>query len=282
MSAKEQQDQNFFRRWVVNHWELVNRLARRRFSDEVLAEEAALYVMEVLEKDDWRLLGNYRGSARLKTYFSSVVYNLLEDFARNRFGRVRPPLWLKKLGGIWLTLYRLLCLERFSYLEATSQAADRYKQLRLDQIEKMADRILGEIASCGASQYLQVPVDEHGHDGRSSPPTTQNIVEEKERELVLKALHDQFFGTETGQQKMAAITKLADCSIELKSEERLLLKLCHVQGLSVAEAGKKLGWNRFQTHGKLRRLYKRIRQMFESAGHSDELRLLLEEESDTK
>ena len=158
--SQEQKQHHYFKRWVVEHWELVDRLALRRFVGEPLSQEAALFVMDRLEKDDWELLRCYRGNARLQSYFSSVVYNLLEDFARRKFGRVRPPLWLKKLGGIWLLLYRLLCLERFSIAEAAHLAADRYQHLDRDQIELMADRILGEIPTCGKTQYQEVSLDE--------------------------------------------------------------------------------------------------------------------------
>ena len=282
MTADQRFDQHFFRNWVLDHWELIDRLARRRFSVETLSEEAALFVMNRLEKDEWELLRSYRGSARLKTYFSSVVYNLLEDFARERFGRVRPPLWLRKLGGIWLLLYRLMCLERYSYSEATNLAADRYQRFRFGQIELMADRILGEIPDCGKAQYREQSLDEHGHGRYSGLASSKNIVEARERERIMKALHDQFFGPDPDLTNAKPLNELIGCMVELKGDERLLLTLCHVEGYSVTESGKKLGLNRFQAHGKLRRLYARIRQTFESAGCSEELRLLLEESTDTK
>jgi len=275
-----ERDKEFLRRWALKHWDLVNRLAGRRFGDDITAEEAALYVMEMLEKDDWAVLRSHRGSARLKTFFASVVYNLLEDFSRKRFGRVRPPLWLKKLGGVWMVLYRMLCLERLSYLEATSRAAERYQHVSTSQVESAADRILAEIVSCGSAQFQQEPLKEEQHGG--APGTSaESRAEEAERSLVFAGLHYQFFGTAPGGETEQALSRLADCSIELSSEERLLLKLHHVEGLAVSEAGKKLGLNRFQAHGKLRRLYTRIRKTFESAGHGETLRLLLETKPDT-
>lgn len=279
---KEQKQPSYFKNWVLAHWDLVDRLARRRFVGDVLSEEAALYVMNRLENDEWELLRSYRGKARLKTYFSSVVYNLLEDFARQRFGRVRPPLWLRKLGGIWLLLYRLMCLERYNYSEATNLAADRYQRLRLDQIETMADRILGEIPGCGKNQYLEEPLDKQRHDRLSAKASGRDTAEEKERQKIMRGLHDYFFGPDPDLTRSQPLLKLIGCPVDLKGEERLLLALCHVDGLSVTEAGKKLGLNRFQAHGKLRRLYARLRHTFESAGCSEELRLLFEDTADTK
>jgi RNA polymerase sigma factor (sigma-70 family) len=281
-SSQKPHQQHFFKNWVLEHWDLVDRLAQRRFVSESLSEEAGLYVMNRLAQDDWHLLRGHRGSARLKTYFSAVVYNLLEDFARKKFGRVRPPSWIRKLGGIWLLLYRFMCLERYEYAEATSLAADRYGHLRQNQIEQMADRILAEIPGCGKVQFSEVSLNEEHHGGVSAQPSTQEIAEKKERELLMKGLHDLFFGPDPDLSQAEPLLQLLDCPVDLKADERLLLTLCHVEGVSVSEAGKKLGLNRFQAHGKLRRLYGRLRRTFDSAGCGEELRLLLAERTDTK
>ena len=174
-SSQGRKQHHFFKNWAIEHWDLVDRLARRRFVEESLGEEAALYVMNLLDKDDWQIMRGYRGRARLTTYFSAVVYNLLEDFSRKKFGRVRPPSWLRKLGGIWLLLYRFMCLERYNYSEATSLAADRYRHLRQNQIEQMADRILAEIPDCGKVQFSEVSLNEERHGGVSAHPSSQEV-----------------------------------------------------------------------------------------------------------
>ena len=46
-------------------------------------------------------------------------------------------------------------------------------------------------------------------------------------------------------------------------------------GMAVAEAGRMLGWNRHQVHGRLRRLLARLQQDFAAAGLDEELRQLL-------
>jgi len=273
-SGTDQQSFDYFRNWGLKHWGLVNRLARRRFADDTLAEEAALWVLDQFEADGWRALTQYRGGASLKSYFSSIVYNRLEDFSRKRFGRVRPPLWLRKLGGIWLHLYRLLCLERFSYNDAIHRAADRFSQFGADQLESAADRILGEITDCGRLQVQAVELDEAAlkTDAESAPST----LEEKERELFLAGVYQMVVGGMADNDKMRALGRLSECRIELTAEERLLLKLCHRDGYSVTDAGRKIGLNRFQVHGKMRRLYRRIRETFERAGCRDEIQLLLD------
>lgn len=279
MKSGNDQQYEFFRTWSLKHWDLVNRLARRRFADEVMAEEAALWVLDRLEAQRWRKLAEYRGGAGLKTYFSSVVYNLLEDFSRQRFGRTRPPLWLKKLGGIWVYLYRLLCLERHSYDDAVHHARDRYPQLQARQIEPLADQILGAIPSCGQNRGQDVELSEA--DLKTESQSAPMILEDKERQQFLEGLHRMVFDGTVHQHTMHLLTRLTECPIELTAQERLLLTLHHREGLSVAEAGRKLGFNRFQAHGRMRRLYKRIREQFEQAGCRDEIRRLLEPGDDT-
>jgi DNA-directed RNA polymerase specialized sigma24 family protein len=71
------------------------------------------------------------------------------------------------------------------------------------------------------------------------------------------------------------LEKVLHADISLEPRERLLLKLCFREGVAVAEAGRMLGWNRHQVHGRLRRLLERLRRDFTDAGLDQELRLLL-------
>ncbi len=129
-------------------------MAGRRFVQAELAEEAALYVMDGLAQDDWSRLRTFTGRSTLATYIGTLTLRLLEDFARTRFGRVKPPLWICRLGGIWMTLFRLLCLERFSPDEAVALIGNRQPG-QIEAAEEAAYRILGELPSCGEHQGEQ-------------------------------------------------------------------------------------------------------------------------------
>ena len=71
------------------------------------------------------------------------------------------------------------------------------------------------------------------------------------------------------------LARVVAANIELAPRERLLLKLCFRDGVAVTEAGRMLGWNRFQVHGRLRRLLERLRRELARVGLEEELRLLL-------
>lgn len=262
---------------VWPHWELVNRLAARRFNREEVAEEAALYVLERLAEDDWLRLRKFQGKSSFASYLAAVAGRLLEDFSRRRYGRKRPPGWLEQLGGLWLLLYRLLCLERFGFGDAVEMAADRYRGRRVPEIEEAASLILGRITDCGAHQYQ--PSEYHqrfpeNHQDHGSAAQSSRL-EREQRQQLLEALGIELFGTGPGRERHQALEKILAQRLELSGKDRLLLRLCHQEGLGTAAAGRLLGLNRFQVHGRLRRLYARIREAFSAAGCEEELQVLL-------
>ncbi len=255
---------------VMGQWDLVNRLAAKRFQREETAEEAALYVLDKLSEDDWRRLRMFEGKSKFTTFLSSVTYRLLEDYARVRFGRVTPPKWIKELGGIWLTLFRLLCLERFSFQDAVMRLGSIRKDLSEKIIEESADHLLGELPDCGKSVQEQ-EYDEavHHTDGNDL------VAEIKEKELLIQALTREIFGELQSKRNEQVIEKLLHNRLSLKPEEQLLLKLRYREGISVSEIGKMLGLNRFQVNGRLRRTLEKVKAHFNRAGCEEELKLLL-------
>ena len=55
---------------ALAHWDLINRLAVRRFGTAPLAEEAALYVMDSLAADSWKRLQAHSGKGSFKSYLA--------------------------------------------------------------------------------------------------------------------------------------------------------------------------------------------------------------------
>lgn len=260
---------------ATTHWPLINRLAARRFAQETLAEEAALFVMDKLAEEDWRRLRAFTGRSTLATYIGALTLRLLEDFARQRFGRLKAPAWIRRLGGIWETLFRLLCIERLGPDAAVAQLTTRQSCATVTA-EQAAYQMLGEIPSCGSHRGEEVEMPEDlpidAEEGLSQP---EEQLETAEREQCLHVLGRVLFAGEESAIDAPRLERLLGPRINLEPRERLLLKLCFRDGLAVAEAGRMLGWNENQAHGRLRRLLERLRQDFAEAGLEEELRLLL-------
>lgn len=261
---------------TLAHWEQINRTAVRRFGDTVLAEEAALSVIERLEEDNWKRVRAYRGRATFSTYLQVLTGRILEDFARSRFGRVRPPSWVKVLGGIWSKLFSALCLERLQVTEAVEVVFQRQSISSRKEIEEAAYTILGKISGCGSEHGLEVEYDEIRTESSAVHFRPVSLIEDKELREVLT----EILGLRAGEEVLLQeknIARLKKVKITLLPEEKLLLRLCFQDDLSVAGAGKMIGLNRNQAYGKMRRLLTRIRNAFKQAGLDRELQLYLQE-----
>ena len=264
-------------------WPLINAIAGKRFASDTLAEEAALYVLNRLEEDDYHRLRSFRGRAKFSTYLSSLSIRLLEDFSRKKFGRLRPPTWITDLGGIWLVLFQLLCLQRLVVADAVETVLARSGNHVRADVENAAWKILERIIHCGHHQGKEVSFDEPNENTlqerarmHSPSPTPEKQLLTKEREIFFELLFSR--SDQRISEVPAELGFIGKISLDLDAKERLLLKLCFQEGLSVTRAGEMLGLNANQVHGKLRRLLSRLRQEFDRAGISDELRQLLYEE----
>jgi len=270
-------DLSSWQQQALSHWPMINRLAVRRFPRGEMAEEAALFVMDKLAEDDWQRVRSYAGQSSLATYLAAVTFRLLEDFARKRLGRIKAPLWVRRLGGIWTILFRLLCLERFSPTEAVEILTSR-QSCTAAVAEKAAYQLLGEIPDCGSYHGEETELAEESVIEEKQAECSQPELkfDQEERQQCLQSLASIVFAEDNPGPPIHLFERLLQANVRLEPQERLMLKLCFRDGLTVAEAGRMLGWNRHQVHGRLRRLLQRLRQSFAEAGLDKELQLLLQ------
>lgn len=261
---------------ILDHWETINRLAVRRFGARPLAEEAALFAMNGLLENDGRRLKNFDTKSSFEAYLATLTWNLLEDFSRIRFGRKRPPAWLRNIGGVWLRLFTLLCLERLDIAEAVASTIQQSEQGEQEKdVEDAAWTIRQEVVDCGAHQGLEVGLDDTLADGEAKSAAVQvALAEEAEKQELFAILFGVLTDTPL-EVDNPNIKRLCNLKIVLSTEEKLLLKLCFQDGLTVTTAGRMLGYNRHQAHGRMRRLLSRLRDDFERAGLDREILELL-------
>lgn len=262
---------------ALAHWGTINEMAVRRFGGGVLAEEAALAVFDGLNADNWHRLRAYNEKATFATFVRTLIARLLEDFARTRFGRVRPPLWVKALGGIWEKLFTALCLERLPVLDAVEVVLQRQPDIGKNVIERAAYDLLARISDCGMHQGLEVAYEEeNSFVGGQGKPIPDRFLEEQQKKELLEAIFQLVLGLEDFQVSETLLKKINQLRIRLSPEEKLLLKLCYQDGLGVTQAGEMLGMSRFQAHGKKRRLMARLKEEFERIGLAKDLLSLLD------
>ena len=107
---------------------------------------------------------------------------------------------------------------------------------------------------------------------RAQSPSSSGL--KRRNGTFLSALFKGVFGTDG--DLTGSLVRVLAAGVRLEAQERLLLKMCYRDNLGVAEAGRMLGMNRHQVHGRLRRLLARLRDDFERAGIGREVRVLLE------
>ncbi|MBF0181588.1 MAG: sigma-70 family RNA polymerase sigma factor [Magnetococcales bacterium] len=282
---------NDFRERFLQQWQRLETLARRRFTDQNLADEAMLHTQRAMARNDWEPLRAYEGrsQASFATYFTHVAWRMLEDFARARLGRARVPRWIRDLGPFMEEVYRLLCLEGMSPAGVVTFLSGTAPGGRPEPMVQAAiDTVLRKVTDCGRQAVVEVAMEEEiledlaGTDGALHRLSPEDHKSQQQRETVLGAFHrfltrDPVAPEEAGGPIMERIRQ----AVALTAEERLLLKLVYQDGLEVTTVGRMLGWNVNQVHGRHRRLLERIRKAMERAGLTDTLRSLLAEEENS-
>lgn len=273
---------------VFSHWDHLDALAHQRFKDANLASEALLFTMEQLERDDWKRVRAFQGRAQFKTFLTSLASRLFVDFSRKKFGRIRPPSWLKKMGPMWESLFKLLCLERQNVhdaIESLSQSVPEGRDAEL--IQHAAFTILEKITDCGKSTGQEQAVEPEilEQAAVANIYCTVDAAETNQKLAVLKDLYTCII-EETpsweaqNSQHYRAMEKirthLAE-KVQLGAEQRLLLKMIYQDGLKVSAAGRMLGLSADQAHWQQKKLLADLQAAIEQTGIVQGIKDLLQD-----
>lgn len=280
----------------------LDRLAIRRFGEGGLAEEASRFVLDQLSDNDWSVLDSYKGKSKPETYLYTLSGNFLEEFSRRRFGRPRPPEWLKRQGDIWVQVWKLVCLER----QLIQTVVDRltWKGLREPGfVKKIIRTIKARLPWCGKSnREMPVVPDDPGHPaGQNVPlyaveafatggegglpnPATPDPVEvelssatyDEVLLMVGSLLNDEvnpnMFNTGADDKALyisaaltAKIDRLRD-QIHLSDEERLILRMVYQEGMKRKLVAQALGMQEHLPGRILKRVIGRIKDIFSDIG----------------
>ena len=90
----------------------VDRLCEQRLYDLYAQEAASNYVIIELAKNRFERLKGFAGKSAPSTYLYRICKNLVEEYARKHYGRLRPPSWVKSQGAHWIALWRELVLTK--------------------------------------------------------------------------------------------------------------------------------------------------------------------------
>ncbi|MCP4350845.1 MAG: hypothetical protein GY795_35715 [Desulfobacterales bacterium] len=272
---------DYWKKQVLRHVDILDNLTGNRFSDANTADEAFLYIMKGLEKDDWHRVRNFEGKARFATYLYSVAGRLLEDFSRHKFGRLRPPAWIKAKGPVWNEVFRRLCREQMSVTDVKQSLSDFTGDRNPSIIEEAIEVILSKVTDCGKYTADPVSTESKDIDEYASPRnlSPDELLERHEHISTLHAVFTSITGKNTDfdspNTRIGTLIQQFQSHLKLETRERLFLKTIYQGGQTVDEAGRILGWNSNQAHGKLHRLKVRIQKAMKKTELEQNLKILL-------
>ncbi len=236
--------------------------ARQRFGDSPDVDAAYNFALERLSAQDWQpLTDGYTGRGSPQGFLAITFINALEYYARAKYPRARPPQWLRRLGDLWLQVWRRLCLKREA-VESIVDALGNSDAARCDEVRGAAVQIRARIPNCG-----QV-VAEEAVDPGDETAVSQDALQALDRataETLLNVAAGMLQSETPTASTEATMTALRD-ALEMDDDDRLLLKLVYDEGMKVAAAARALGMTRKQASRRHLALLETCRQALASIG----------------
>lgn len=216
----------------------IRSLCERRFGHSADAEVASDYVLEHLSADDWQQCRKFTGKSRPETFLYTLCSNLVEEYARKKFGRIRPPAWLQQLGDTWLTLWKWICLERQPVPVAIERLAGRQDTLRDTQsLADMVKTIKAKLPWCG-QQTGEISLEEYHQDTPEEEDRHEDGLEPLL--LLLHQLVLQQSETPAHSWQDPATLSTLRSAITLSDEQVLILRMAYVDGLKFSAIARSL------------------------------------------
>ncbi|MFK5892480.1 MAG: hypothetical protein QM504_04575 [Pseudomonadota bacterium] len=256
--------------------------ARKRFSDENIADEAFNYALKKIGENNWQRLNSFQGRSKPGTFLYSILNNQLEDFSRKKFGYPRPPVWVERLGNHWKTIWKRLCLER----EEEQSLLIIYHETK-EQTREIIKTIKSKITGCGQSSSitsiggtmsdenndfdLEGQLAKHSQANCTSFDNMETQTENSQSSHLLGALcHALDFEAENIDLKVIANQIEQQSSqfkdlFQLDPEQLLLLKLKYQQGYKISAIAKIL---KLKEHKTRRILHTAENKMVQFLKHS--------------
>ena len=263
----------------------LERRARKRFSDENIADEAMNFALKRLGANDWEKLKSYQQRSKPGTFLLVLFNNQLEDFARKKFGYPRPPAWVERMGEHWKTIWKRLCLER----EESQSLLIVFEHIK-EQTAEIIRTIKARISDCGkhsnitsvggsrtededSSYSLQDAVQNDRHNQSNEAPI-DSALDRQQSEDILAALCSVLefeadkVALEMQANKMTEAMEKFNQAISLSGQQQLLLKLVYQQGYSVSAAARLLSLPDHQVRRSLKSAEKNLAEVLSELGLS--------------
>ena len=229
---------------------------------EADTEDFTSWLKMRLIEDDYSVVRGFRGEANLKTYLSAVVSRQFVSDYRSKRGRWRPSAKAVLLGYIAVALETLVYRDHYT-LPETGETLRTAGRTTLSDLELA--RLLDKLPRRGPLRPPEV----------SEPAKVLDAAPGTSR------ADKQLLKDEDEAQRTKLFKALRAGVEELPLEERLIVKMHHFDGKSIADVARSLGLEQKPLYRRLKHIHARLRELLEQAGFSaDEVSDLFHFEED--
>ena len=241
------------RQWYVEQLDVINRIAssvcRRNGVQGADAEDFVSDVRLKLLQDDYAVLRKYRGASSQTTFLTVVISNLFRDHRIKHWGKWRPSAEAKRLGDAALMLEAAVYRDGQTFDQACATLANdgrltvdrtKLRKLMAELPQRVARRIdeSASVEDVPASSSADAPVLERERDERL-------------------------------QAAKAALGRAVE---RLEPEDRVIVRLHFLEGLSIADVARAVGVPQKPLYTRLKRLLAALASDLSAQGIGPEYR----------
>lgn len=220
------------------------------------ALELSNQVLDILRRDDYRVLREFKGQSRFTTYLTAIISRRAVDMIRKKRGRGREKERAKEWGDTGLLVYQRVIKENIPPQQVYNElkAANRFNGT-LEELETMVTRIRGSNPAMPANGTVVrngIVLDDDRYIVPDTGGNPRQILEESQRR----------------RQMQEVLSKIVS---QLNGEERILLRMRFPtregrKPVPVEQVAQVLGIAPKAVYKRVARLIKKCKQQLEQQG----------------
>ncbi|MFK8015886.1 MAG: hypothetical protein AB8G17_10660 [Gammaproteobacteria bacterium] len=245
--------------------------ARKRYGNSPDAESAYNYALDRVSADNFAMLTErYAGKGSAAGFLSISFLNQMEEYARHKYPRARPPAWLKRLGDLWVRTWQMLCLQRQNP-ESIVDALGHNESDRRAEILAATAQIKARVPNCGQYVAEVTALDDEGPELTSEADDAPDQASERDTATVLLEVVSSLMSDASATPSAAQREALASVAkaVAMSDQERILLQLVYEQDHKIASAARAIGLERKQASRLHAALIARLRKALQPVGLVD-------------
>lgn len=200
------------------------------------------------------------------SYLKVAFRHTLEDYLRLKHGYPRPPELIKRLGAIYVRIYKLLCLERRSINEIHAMMKSLFQYTR-QYVDQVVSEVRAGVVDCGgwresvSLENTATEVDVRSIDIDNKP---EDLLERMDMDAIINTvLGNESAGTSYSDSIEKILSSIKQCIGD--DDERLLLRLVYTDGHSISAAAKILKLPDAKARKLLKNVILRVKQVLDHA-----------------